>query len=59
MSATSDEIAEIKTLLTTYQANVNTKIAELEAQLAAQNDPAVQIALDDLKATAQGLVVPA
>ena len=59
MSATTDEIAEIKSNVLTYQSNVNTKIADLEAKLAAQNDPAVQLALDDLKATAAALVIPA
>lgn len=55
------EIAQIKTEVVAYRDGVNAKIAELEAAIAAGSgvDPTVQAAIDDLKATADSLSVPA
>lgn len=56
-----DEIKQIKAEVEAYRDGVNAKIAELEAAIAANGggNAAVQAALDDLKATADALSVPA
>jgi DNA-binding protein YbaB len=60
MDETTQEIADTKALVISYRDNVNARISDLETQLASHSlSPEAKAALDDLKATAQALTLPA
>lgn len=61
MSIQTDEIAAVKAEVVAYRDAVIAKVQDLEDKLTAAGTPSpeLQTALDDLKATADSLTVPA